>query len=361
MKNYYNFFERLLHRLVLSSDFIGKVSFELDSLLLQNSGTQDHEGRHVFICGLARSGSSMTMRIFHETGVFRSLTYRDMPFVLMPTLWERFSANLRIDGVSTERPHGDGVYHDFDTPEAFEEIFWRVFSGHQYILDNKLRVQEIDEVLVDLFRGYIRRLVVGCNQGTLRRYLSKNNNNILRIDLIRDAFPKAVIIVPFRDPIQQSLSLLRQHRLFLEASKGDGFVGDYMKWLGHYDFGADHKPPDMSYEGIAPLTDYSELNINYWLALWIVIYSYLLKKAELDVNFLNFDRMVRYPKQVIPSLFRLAGLSSDFNGSDRLRMPEDRVCDGIDARLMKIAQEIYNNLLAISHKLETGDIKGNIK
>lgn len=44
------------------------------------------------------------------------------------------------------------------------------------------------------------------------RYLSKNNNNILRLEALATSFPDALLIHPFRDPLQQALSLLSQHR-----------------------------------------------------------------------------------------------------------------------------------------------------
>ena len=41
-------------------------------------------------------------------------------------------------------------------------------------------------------------------------YISKNNNNYKRIELINSAFPNSKIIIPFRNPIQHAYSLLNQ-------------------------------------------------------------------------------------------------------------------------------------------------------
>ena len=41
-----------------------------------------------------------------------------------------------------------------------------------------------------------------------KRYLSKNNQNIRRLKLISDIFPDSRILIPFRNPIQHSFSLL---------------------------------------------------------------------------------------------------------------------------------------------------------
>ncbi len=65
------------------------------------------------------------------------------------------------------------------------------------------------------------------------RYLSKNNQNIRRLNLISEIFPCSKILIPFRDPLQQALSLFSQHMKFGKEQNEDTFVRDYMKWIGH--------------------------------------------------------------------------------------------------------------------------------
>ncbi len=38
----------------------------------------------MYVCGLAGCGTTILLRVLGELGVFRSLTYRHMPFVLAP-------------------------------------------------------------------------------------------------------------------------------------------------------------------------------------------------------------------------------------------------------------------------------------
>jgi hypothetical protein len=42
----------------------------------------------VFITGLARSGSTTLLNLLYDTQQFRSLTYQDMPFIMMPGIWQ---------------------------------------------------------------------------------------------------------------------------------------------------------------------------------------------------------------------------------------------------------------------------------
>src|SRR5690606_15026916 len=127
----YSFSSRLLHRLALQSKMMAEISFDVDNSMASKKGITFSD-EPVFISGLARSGTTMLMRYLHESGRFRSLTYMDMPFVLMPNLWKKLSSG-RSSGSPKERAHQDGIMVSFDSPEAFEEVFWRVFTGSDYI------------------------------------------------------------------------------------------------------------------------------------------------------------------------------------------------------------------------------------
>ena len=60
---------------------------------------------------------------------FASLTYQDMPFILSPNIWSKLNKNsIVID--KQERAHNDGIKIDTNSPEAFEEIFWKTFDDN---------------------------------------------------------------------------------------------------------------------------------------------------------------------------------------------------------------------------------------
>ena len=62
------------------------------------------------------------------------------------------------------------------------------------------------------------------------RYLSKNNQNIRRLVLISEIFPRSKILIPFRDPLQQAFSLYSQHMKFVkEQNKKQKFRNKLMK------------------------------------------------------------------------------------------------------------------------------------
>ena len=61
---------------------------------------------------------------------------------------------------------------------------------------------------------------------TKDRYLSKNNNIFDEFETLFRIFPN-MILVPFRDPVQQSNSLLRQH-LNIKSKQKNKFILEYM-------------------------------------------------------------------------------------------------------------------------------------
>ena len=88
----------------------------------------DYPDNHVFIIGLARSGTPILLNSIHETKIFGSLSYGDMPFILSPNLQSKINGN-RFQKASIEGAHGDGIVISTNSPEAFEEVFWMTFKS----------------------------------------------------------------------------------------------------------------------------------------------------------------------------------------------------------------------------------------
>lgn len=344
--NDYNFGARLLHRLALGSPLLGKMSLEMDSLMSKpRPAPAGPAGPHVFISGLARAGTTVLMRSFYSSGHFRSLTYRDMPFVMMPGLSKRLFGRFYTHSEARERAHGDGIAVDFDSPEAFEEVFWRTFSGAEYIFEDCLRPYTVDHEVIEQFRSYVANVVGSADDPRQQQYLSKNNNNILRLGAIRRAFPSALIIIPFRDPGQQALSLLQQHVQFCARGEADAFSVQYMEWLGHHEFGTGHKP----FRFASPVTRAGEScsasDVNYWMTIWIASYEHLLLTAPADAVFVSFERLCDRPDVVLRHLFDMAGVAGDAAAKDQsIHPPKQHRVDGLDPYLRERAEAVYARL-----------------
>lgn len=320
----YGFWARVLHRFALAGP-VSEMSFNIDRMLHASDPETARLQKHVFVCGLARAGTTALMRKLYATGEFCSLTYRDMPFALAPHFWRKLTGFSSREADLNERAHGDGILVDFDSPEALEEVFWRVLSGRKYIFSDRLAPMEADSEVIESFVKYIAALL---DTSGSSRYLSKNNNNILRLSSLRVAFPEAAVIIPFRDPIQQSLSLYNQHLRFAELHRRDGFARKYMQWLVHHEFGGDHRPFDVG----GSASEYSPGTPAYWLDQWIRVYSYLLRQTEYEhdkILFVEYERLCDSPETTWKAIAGRTGLPMTTPGGFSLSKPPAR--NGLDA------------------------------
>jgi hypothetical protein len=305
-KSEYSAASKLLHRIALQSKFMAEASFDLENMLVKKKDAVLADN-HVFISGLARSGTTILLQYLYETGLFKSLTYLDMPFVLMPNTWKRISYR-KMSTEYSERAHGDGIMIGFDCPEAFEEVFWRIFCGRSYIDSDRLSLHEPGEAILQKFRDYIGNILLSSNvQG--QRYLSKNNNNVLRFKGLNYILPNSQIIIPFRDPLQQAISLLDQHLHFSKIQEEDKFSLDYMSWLGHFEFGLNQKPFFLNDEKtFEEMSKYDKTDINFWLLNWKNYYQYVNDQPANNSLFFCYEQFCMAPSIVLNRLFEVLNI-----------------------------------------------------
>jgi len=325
----------------LGCAFIAEASFDLEQTLHARRANDVADGKHVFVTGLARAGTTILMLQLHGTGRFRSLTYRDMPFVLAPNLWHSISHPTHRHEARRERAHGDGIEMNFDSPEALEEVFWRVFCGDEYILKDRLTTMQADGETLERFRRYVAVVLKNYEK---QRYLSKNNNSILRLASIRQAFPKAAILVPFRDPVQHAFSLLCQHERFSRIHKEDRFSEHYMRWLVHHEFGKDHRPFVMPGD---TLPTRNPGTIDYWLELWRNVHHHLLAvnaKGDLNIVFVGYEWLCRDPAAAWRALGRVLDVETAKDAPPPFRLSHSGSHDIADRCLLHQTRELYETL-----------------
>jgi hypothetical protein len=301
----YNFIAKTLHRIVLGSKSVSEISFDIErTVYSSNDSSQITDGKHVFVCGLARSGTTALMTYLHKTTLFASLTYADMPFVLAPNLWNKLSFG-KSNKEYKERAHKDGIFVNAESPEAFDEVFWKVFLNDVFVQQDRLLLNDIPSDTLKLYSSYIELILKKYFKGHKLRYLSKNNNTILRLDSILRNFPKSYVIIPFRDPLQHSISLLNQHQNFCELQNHDPFTLDYMTWIGHYEFGLNQKPFFLNNDIIfSQMHQYKKDDINFWLLTWLNYYSYVLKNYADTCILFSYELFCREPNSAMSQLLK---------------------------------------------------------
>ena len=248
----YKFYSKLMHLLCLESCLIKKMSFDLECFIFGNKVKDRRQQQHVFISGLPRSGSTALLLQIYSTKKFASLTYRDMPFVMAPNIGSKILPSKNL--TKSIRAHDDGIHIDLNSPEAFDHIFTStLLEENSHPCDNEKKV--ID---------YINLILLKYNK---TRYLSKNNNNSNIWNLIVNCFPNALILVPFRNPIEQANSMQKQHLHFDVLHEEDPFSKKYMELLNHTEFGKLHQSWN------APINFFKTCDINYWLEQWVIYYQ----------------------------------------------------------------------------------------
>lgn len=338
----YNFLDRLLHRLALQASPIAELSFEMDQRTVSASPEEIVNERHVFVSGLARAGTTVLMRRFHDSGEYRSLTYRDMPFVLAPNLWRKLAPPSKQNMAPVERAHGDRVMVNVDSPESLDEVFWRVFAGTDYIRKTHLRPHRPDPETTWKYVCYVNA-ILNAQGSRATRYLSKNNNSVLRLSGIRQAFPSALILIPFRDPLSHAGSLLRQHRNFVATQESDRFVRTYMTWLVHHEFGLDHRPFRFDEDGGTTASRFGTDTIDYWLELWCATYAWLDRSAPQDAIFVCYEDLCS-GAEVWSRLAEMAGIAAVAEDQDAFRLSNATAETTSRGKLAEQASAIYARL-----------------
>lgn len=304
---------KLLHYVALNNSAIREAAFDIDCILSpKQTENSCLPGPNVYISGLARAGTTILLEALYSTGQFVTLTYREMPFVTAPNLWKKISKSSKIQANLKERAHGDRLLVGFDSPEAFEEVFWKTFS-EQYIQKDHIEFQKkTDKDLTQKYRQYVANILAsqGQTENDGLRYLAKNNNNLLRIPLIKEAFPDSIIIVPFRNPFDHAGSLLKQHHRFLETHEKDSFSLKYMNWLGHHEFGMNMKP-FYTCDEILSENNEDPLSIKFWLRYWASVYNYLIRHHGSEVMFFDYDQFCTTPEHSFEALSHHFGVDSD--------------------------------------------------
>lgn len=209
------------------------IGTELDDLPIE---------KPVFVCGLARSGSTIITELINQHPAVTSHRYSDFPLIWLPFWWNRLRQHLPLpEQTPTERAHADRIMVTNDSPEAIEEVLWTHYFPDAHIrtachlLDEDHRNADFDAYYAE----HIRKLML-VRQRT--RYLAKNNYNVTRLNYLLSLFPDARFVIPVRQPESQIASSCKQHKLFEQQAAGDPRVARQLRMSAHFEFGPQRCP-----------------------------------------------------------------------------------------------------------------------
>jgi hypothetical protein len=337
----------MMHLLAFASPGGQRVMADLEDQLFASQLDAIDITRPVFVTSLPRAGTTLLLETFASLDEFASHSYRNMPFVLCPLLWNKLSSRFHREDPGQERAHQDGMLVSVDSPEAFEEMVWMAFWKGNYASDRIRPWVGQDPDYFDFMRSHMKKVILlaGSGETGKRRYLSKNNLNIARIEILAGTFRDAHFVVPFRRPLQHAASLLRQHANFLKIHERDRFARRYMAGIGHFDFGENFRPVDFDgWLDRASCRDPGTLL--FWLEYWIAAYEHLARTNV--VTLLCYEDLCSDPVSSLEQLATILDVDDHaalIRQSARFRMPGTHAVDIEGGEpLVERAEELYRTL-----------------
>lgn len=345
-------FDRLLHRVAFSTRSIQLTAADIEKKVYGRAYETVEVRRPILITSLPGAGTTLFLEVLHRFPSLATHTYRDMPFIMAPLLWAAMSSSYYKPDKILVRPDGDGIKIRYGSPEAFEEIIWRTLWPQKYN-DANIELWDYDDrrdEATSFFVEHMKKMIVLRRPDRKHdgRYLSKNNSNIARLDLIGRMFPEAKILIPVRHPVEHALSMFRQHLHFIEIHKKEPYVCRYMSDIGHYEFGILHRP--IAFPGIARyIRGRNPLTLDYWLGYWIAAYEHILELRE-SVTIVSYEHFCSMGRSALSEIcWKLEIPEEDVleSAASIIKAPPPPRGDkhDYDSKLVYYAEDLYETLI----------------
>jgi hypothetical protein len=107
---------------------VWKQLADIESWALADEIVGQSVNNPVYVCGLARSGTTVVTEMLNAHQDLTSHRYSDFPNVYTPYWRNWLLQRGRVgEAQAVERAHQDGLWVTQDSPEAVEEVLWNYF------------------------------------------------------------------------------------------------------------------------------------------------------------------------------------------------------------------------------------------
>ncbi len=267
----------------------------LETSLLEEQLAAISVSKPVYVCGLARSGSTLLHEIVASSPGVASHRVKDYPLVFTPYWWRQATARRRPTP-PRERVHRDGVLITPDSPDALEEMLWMAFFPrcHDPSVDNRLAAGSSHPEFEAFYGAHLRKLLLA-ERAT--HYVSKANYHVARLAYLVRLFPDAKIILPVRAPASHIASLVRQHEWFCQGQRKHPRALRWMQRSGHFEFGLDRRPMNLGdgerVRAIQRAWAAGE-EVRGWACYWDMVYGHLARLLDTDAQVRAATKVVRF-------------------------------------------------------------------
>jgi hypothetical protein len=249
----------------------------------------------VYVCGLARSGSTLLHHIVASPPGVATHRVKDYPMVYTPYWWRQATARRRPTA-PRERLHRDRVLTTSESPDALEEMLWMAFFPrcHDPSVDNRLAAGGRHPAFEAYYRAHLGKLLLA--EGATR-YAAKANYHVARLAYLVRLFPGARIVLPVREPAGHIASLVRQHRWFCQGQRRHPRSLAWMRRSGHFEFGRDRRPMNLGdgerVRAIQRAWATGE-EVRGWAWYWDMVYAHLRRLLDTDAQVRAATLVVRF-------------------------------------------------------------------
>lgn len=192
----------------------------------------------VYVTGLARGGTTITLDLLASHPSLASHRYVDIHNPFMPYFWTRWmdARAARQSRRAVERPLADGILVTPQSPENAEEIVWNAYfpRAHEEDANSVLGQEDSHEAFGTFYRDLVEKYLLA--RGA-ERYLSKSNYSITRMEYLLKLFPDARFVIMLRNPLLHVAGLVSAHVLFEELTRRFPKWSHAQNLMGHWDFG----------------------------------------------------------------------------------------------------------------------------
>jgi hypothetical protein len=306
--SYFGFFGYVFSKIINSIDSISSIINKVETLSVSDRIQKNWNNfnylkeqieldKPIYITGLARSGTTILLEMLAKHPNLASHKYKHLVLPYLPYWFDLMLNRLQISTEPFERFHQDRIIIDQNSPEAVEEMLWQKFFSNLHneersnILTANLNYPQFEI----FYRNHIQKLLIG-QKAT--RYLAKNNYNLTRLEYLLNVFPRARFLVMIRDPLSQIASLIKQHNLFMKMERKNPYIIDWLKLLGHHEFGVGLKCINTGntarIKEIKALMHKKGTNIKAWAYYWDSLYNYLANLLERNQKVKDATLVIRY-------------------------------------------------------------------
>jgi hypothetical protein len=270
----------------------------LESRILGSKMEAVRVDRPVYICGLPRAGTTISLQMLSEHPDVATHKYADFIMPYTPYAWNWIFPKVPVDAMRKPVPriHRDRINVTRDSAEMGEEILWEHFFPY---IHNEAKVSVLDRATTNasferFYREHIQKLLLIRGR---KRYVSKAIMCVLRMQYIRTIFPDARFLLYIRNPIDHIASLLKQDRIWDELVRDDPRQIEIIELTGHHEFGPRQVMSNVGnpsvLAGIHELRDQGQL-VRARARYWSYMYGFVAAQIAADPDLARSICLVRY-------------------------------------------------------------------